>query len=519
MMRLQDNRLHQTKIVGANVVESDGELLCLTAPDESGKTKGPNPPLDSHGHTNQSKLSFDSSVYEATISEKGIGLHYTPPVHSSFGANNLSAIDQENLNLQKVGAVHPIQSDAKYDVGLGKKEEAYNQSTTFQVSKEILSSTKMDLKPDQTCSVHEDLRMLLSQISHGLNYPQNDMISTPRIHRQIFREDFKLSRMQSMGRNEFSYEPPLDGSKIDDENVINYPQNDLTSTSRIRRQIFREDFKLSRMHSLVGNEFSFDGSKMDDENVVDTLKRYFEFDRKSLILLYKELEEEQNASAIAAHETLAMITRLQDEKASMQMEALQYKRIMEEQSEYNQEVLHNTNNLVAEKEKKIQFLELELVTYRSRFGDDFDIEDTPRAKLLSSGSDKSPSTGDNIHEVLDTDKTPTINQSLLDSEDEKIYILERLIDIEKKLHPSSFEDGRIKNSQLQSSHNNKHGSYKQANLSDIENEVNHLYEKLESLESDRCLLEHMIKSLQTGKEGLQFIQEVACHLREIRKIH
>lgn len=404
-------------------------------------------------------------------------------------------------------------------MGVGK-EEVYNPSTTFQVSKEISSSTKMDLKPDQTCTVHEDLRMLLSQISHELNYPQNDMISTPRIRRQIFGEDFKLSRMQSMGRHEFSYEPPLDGSKIDDENIFNYPQNDLTLTSRIRQQIFREDFKLSRMHSLVGNEFSFDGSKMDDENVVDTLKRYFEYDRKSLILLYKELEEEQNASAIAAHETMAMITRLQDEKASMQMEALQYKRMMEEQSEYNQEVLRNTNNLVAEKEKKIQFLELELVTYRTRFGDDFDIEDTPRAKLLSSGSEKSLSTGDNTHEVLDTDKTPTTNQSLLDSEDEKIYILERLIDIERKLHPSSSEDdGRIENSRLQSRQNNKHGSTKQANLSDIENEVNHLYDKLESLESDRCLLEHMIKSLQTGKEGLQFIQEAACHLREIRKIH
>lgn len=406
-------------------------------------------------------------------------------------------------------------------MGLGKEEEeAYNPSTTIQVSKEILSSTKTNLKPNQTCSVHDDLRMLLSQISHGLDYPQNDMISTPRIRRQIFGEDFKLSRMQSMGRNEFSYESSLDGSRINDENVFNCPQNDMTSTSRIRRQIFREDFKLSRMHSLVGNEFSFDGSKMDDENVVDTLKRYFEFDRKSLILLYKELEEEQNASAIAAHETMAMITRLQDEKASMRMEALQYKRMMEEQSEYNQEVLCTTNTLVAEKEKKIQFLELELVTYRSRFGDDYGIEDTPRAKLLSSDGDKSPSTGDNVHEALETDKFPTTKQSLLDSEDEKIYILERLIDIEKKLHPSSIEDdGRIENSQLESRLNNKHGSTKQANLSDIGNEVNHLYDKLESLESDRCFLEYLIKSLQTGKEGLQFIQEVACHLREIRKIH
>ncbi|RZB86555.1 Myosin-binding protein 3 [Glycine soja] len=44
----------------------------------------------------------------------------------------------------------------------------------------------------------------------------------------------------------------------------------------------------------------------------------------------QELEEESSAYAIAANQTMAMINRLQEEKAAMQMEALQYQRMMEE---------------------------------------------------------------------------------------------------------------------------------------------------------------------------------------------
>ena len=52
---------------------------------------------------------------------------------------------------------------------------------------------------------------------------------------------------------------------------------------------------------------------------------------------------ERSASTIAANQTMAMITRLQEEKAAMQMEAPQYQRMMEEQSEYDQEALPSCN--------------------------------------------------------------------------------------------------------------------------------------------------------------------------------
>jgi hypothetical protein len=51
--------------------------------------------------------------------------------------------------------------------------------------------------------------------------------------------------------------------------------------------------------------------------------------------LYKGLEEERNISAAAANHAMAMIMSLQEEKAALHMEALQYLRMVEEQAKYD----------------------------------------------------------------------------------------------------------------------------------------------------------------------------------------
>uniref|UniRef100_A0A804M2P8 GTD-binding domain-containing protein n=1 Tax=Zea mays TaxID=4577 RepID=A0A804M2P8_MAIZE len=99
---------------------------------------------------------------------------------------------------------------------------------------------------------------------------------------------------------------------------------------------------------------------------VDQLKSALASTRKSLNTLYSELENERNAAAIAADETMAMINRLQEQKAAMQMEAIQYQRLMEEQSEYDQEALQRLNELVVKREKEKQDLERELELYRHK---------------------------------------------------------------------------------------------------------------------------------------------------------
>jgi len=55
--------------------------------------------------------------------------------------------------------------------------------------------------------------------------------------------------------------------------------------------------------------------------------------------LYAELEEEREASASGANEALAMILRLQKEKAEEKMEACQYKKMAEAKMHHAEEYL------------------------------------------------------------------------------------------------------------------------------------------------------------------------------------
>ncbi|OMO71989.1 Transposase, MuDR, plant [Corchorus capsularis] len=187
----------------------------------------------------------------------------------------------------------------------------------------------------ESSKLSEDLKALLSQLSaRGFEQSMND--ASPRI---------AVSPRISVNSDEF---------KASDSSIING-----IHLLQKRVSLERNESGLSIDGSIV--------SEIEGESVVDRLKRQVEHDRKLLNALYKELEEERNASAIAANQAMAMITRLQEEKATLQMEALQNLRIMEEQAEYDMEALQQTNDLLAEKEKEIQELEAELEFYRMKF--------------------------------------------------------------------------------------------------------------------------------------------------------
>lgn len=122
-----------------------------------------------------------------------------------------------------------------------------------------------------------------------------------------------------------------------------------------------------RKSQLDRSESALETSEVPD-SALHQFNRQVRLDRKSLMSLYMELDEERNASAIAANNAMAMITRLQAEKAAVQMEALQYQRMMEEQAEYDQEALQEMNTLLSKREEEIKELEVELEEYRSKYG-------------------------------------------------------------------------------------------------------------------------------------------------------
>ncbi|KAL5712239.1 hypothetical protein ACHQM5_014430 [Ranunculus cassubicifolius] len=355
---------------------------------------------------------------------------------------------------------------------------------------------------------------------------------------------------------------------------------------------------------------SLDGSivsEIEGESEIDGMKRQIEYDRKCLSALYKELDEERNASAVAANQAMAMITRLQEEKAALHMEALQYLRMMEEQAEYDVEALQKANDLLAEREKEIQDLESDLDYFRIKYPEEMMEDDIPdsydykAANMRENDLDSSCSNNNangaedpvsinkydasNKHErkVHGGNNMSTIKGSLLNLEDERLYISNCLHKMEKKLKAcsdngassdmcngvcSGKEDGssdieedhyevvihgrnqmednsstaqkglhlsrdgsptQDRSSPAEEPHSiregNQHFDGSDASITDrtndlvsVESEMLDLNERLETLEADRDFLEHTVNTLQSGEEGVKFVQEIAHHLSELRRI-
>ncbi|KAM7511846.1 hypothetical protein LguiB_010721 [Lonicera macranthoides] len=342
----------------------------------------------------------------------------------------------------------------------------------------------------------EDLKIFLSQrsFSRGLELPLNDI--SPRLS------------------------GPIDELKTPD-----------ASTSMLMHL-------LQRRVSLERNEssLSLDGSAVSDiegESAVDRLKRQVEHDRKLMGALYKELEEERNASAIATNQAMAMITRLQEEKAALHMEALQCLRVMEDQAEFDGEALEKANELLAENEIKIRDIEAELELYRKKFGDISIMGNITEPNFVREK--------DNERCEIDDKEINAAKSSLLEFEDERLYIFQRLKKLEKELHLFSnnglyleTDSGDISGSvqengvSFQENDGREYDNlqkddvivYKEndGDLVAIEKEFSDLRVRMEALETDRSFLEHSINSLRNGNDGVKFVEEIACHLRELRRI-
>ncbi|KAK6940715.1 GTD-binding domain [Dillenia turbinata] len=205
-------------------------------------------------------------------------------------------------------------------------------------------------------------------------------------------------------------------------------------------QVLRKLASIERQDSGI----SVDGSivsEIEGESPLDRLKRQAEYDRKCIGALTKELDEERSAAAIAANQAMAMITRLQEEKASLHMEALQYLRMMEEQAEYDVEALQKANDLLAEKEKEVQDLEAELEFYRNEYPQNPIVEPTSRqtsdVKAENNWIDNSSSgfNENNVDITLQSGEAHTIQTNVfLEFEDEKLYIARCLKKLEKRFN-------------------------------------------------------------------------------------
>ncbi|XP_047333141.1 myosin-binding protein 3-like [Impatiens glandulifera] len=335
---------------------------------------------------------------------------------------------------------------------------------------------------------------------------------------------------------------------------------------------------------------SLDGSVVSEPEGIDgissveKLQAALRAERKTLHALYMELEEERSASAVAANETMAMINRLQEEKAAMQMESLQYQRMMDEQSEYDQEALQLLNDLMTKREREKLELERALEIYRKRV---IEYESKEKTKRGNRSMRSESSCGSSIHAgesdglSIDLDRetenhnTPVdevlkLEETLGNYEDERVQILQRLQVLQQKLliiedneHGYRFNregdlevqkmdgtNGKLMGAEGKRllplfdalhdvngsddelgphgcSFNGEYGYFEGCSFDPIEleerkvaveEEADHLFERLQAVEADREFIKHCIRSLKKGDKGMDLLQGILQHLQNLREV-
>ncbi|XP_041004762.1 myosin-binding protein 7-like isoform X2 [Juglans microcarpa x Juglans regia] len=103
------------------------------------------------------------------------------------------------------------------------------------------------------------------------------------------------------------------------------------------------------------------------ENEVDAIRMLelaLEEEKAARSALYLELEKERAAAASAAEEAIAMMSRLQQDKALVELEARQYQRMIEEKSAYDEEEMNILKEILVRRERENHFLEKEIEEYR-----------------------------------------------------------------------------------------------------------------------------------------------------------
>ncbi|KAF3524810.1 hypothetical protein F2Q69_00049051 [Brassica cretica] len=269
---------------------------------------------------------------------------------------------------------------------------------------------------------------------------------------------------------------------------------------------------------------SLHGVNEQDIEKLYTRLQALEADREKLKDLHLELEEERNAAASAANETMSMILRLQREKAEIQMEARQFKGFAEEKMTQDQEKLKVLEELLYEIEQAIEALSYEVEAYKDRllscgiteaemhdqvlgFGRDSStvgIDVYPcEYTLKCSVDDENPSGPDGNVEVVEkvmVGQSPYYdpNSPLEAAKDIKTLLC--LVVVIEFILLTRFTWESLKLRLTTSLHG--------VNEQDIEK----LYTRLQALEADRESLRHTIVSMRTDKAQLVLLKEIAQHL-------
>ncbi|CAA7054079.1 unnamed protein product [Microthlaspi erraticum] len=126
-----------------------------------------------------------------------------------------------------------------------------------------------------------------------------------------------------------------------------------------------------------------------EEKSVSVLEELLKEERAARAAICVELDKERSAAASAADEAMAMIHRLQDEKAATEMEAMQFQRMVEEKSTFDAEEMVILKDILIRREREKHFLEKEVEAYRELLVEADELEcSSTRQENLPEGKEK-----------------------------------------------------------------------------------------------------------------------------------
>ncbi|KAL0887759.1 hypothetical protein Bca101_011742 [Brassica carinata] len=390
--------------------------------------------------------------------------------------------------------------------------------------------------------------------------------------REVLLDDQHVSKNEAFVSEDLSVgvDPVVTGNQNEEEDqeekTKEYPETPTSDSNLLHKKLLllsKNDYAAAE----DARDVSIAVSDTDGEDPIKTIERLRETvrsEQEALRGLYADLEEERSASAIAANQTMAMITRLQEEKAKVQMEALQYQRMMEEQAEYDQEALQLLNHLMVKREKEKEELQRELDVCRAKVlqyeknktkceSDDDDVDGDKKEE------DNCSETDVDLEKItLDCVKhMGMLDESLSEFEEERLVILDQLKVLEDRLltmqdnesaegskFPGEFsnsyegesyehEEGLTMASMaksllplLDAAENESEDEYQEQQASveknveklEIIKQVDSVYERLQVLETDGEFMKSCMSSAKKGDKGTDLLQDILQHLRDLRNI-
>ncbi|XP_022967406.1 myosin-binding protein 1-like [Cucurbita maxima] len=492
----------------------------------------------------------------------------------------------KNINDDIDNANESSKSNKEHDISIEQSLKKETDLVENDLKLSPLISTIVDPYESDIKNINDDIDVVSESTESDLvtnDLKQSLLISTTIDKCPIDEVVYEYAVMNT--NNDMDHRSISRSPVSDKEHVFNFDEPDIELVNQsssndeghnysISYDDLQEEFVsgfdvIPEFHRSVSMESveSVDGSNVSEiegESIVDRLKRQVEYDKKCINSLYNELEEERSASEVAVSQAMAMITRLQEEKATMNMDAFHYLRMMEEQAEYDVEALEKANELLNEKDRDIQELEAELEYYRSIYTVDMIVEDEHEN---SDDSNEEHHEYDGNHSfksrILKASKESyrSLNNPnlCLEFEDEKHYIQLCLKSLEDKIsriftngqqegeesieengssmhidqsncNGTATPEGELANVEKNGHFGCEESFYEvkdpiscankleEVDFLALEHKISELTGRLEALQADHDFLEHSLNSLRYGEEGLQFARNIVNQLQELCKI-